>query len=56
MTNREFFEAVINANINDELTAFATTSIEKLDHTLLLGRQLRRKLSELLSVTLSWLS
>ena len=33
MTNREFFEAVINANINDELTAFATASIEKLDHT-----------------------
>lgn len=33
MTNREFFEAVINANINDELTAFATAGIEKLDHT-----------------------
>ena len=33
MTNREFYQAVINANINDELTAFATASIEKLDHT-----------------------
>ena len=33
MTNREFYQAVINTNINDELTAFATASIEKLDHT-----------------------
>lgn len=33
MTNREFYQAVINANINDELTAFATAGIEKLDHT-----------------------
>ena len=33
MTNREFYQAVIEANINDELTAFATAGIEKLDHT-----------------------
>ena len=33
MTNREFYQAVIDANINDELTAFATAGIEKLDHT-----------------------
>lgn len=33
MTNREFYQEIINANINDELTEFATASIEKLDHT-----------------------
>ena len=33
MISREFYQAVINANINDELTAFATAGIEKLDHT-----------------------
>ena len=33
MTNREFFEAVANAQINDELTTFATEAIEKLNHT-----------------------
>lgn len=32
MTNREFYQEVINANVNDELTAFATAGIEKLDH------------------------
>ena len=31
MTNREFFNAVINANVNDELTAHATAELEKLD-------------------------
>lgn len=31
MTNREFYNAVINASVNDELTAFATAAIEKLD-------------------------
>lgn len=31
MTNREFFEAIINANINDELTAHAKDAIQKLD-------------------------
>lgn len=31
MTNRDFFKAVINANINDDLTAFAKSAIEKLD-------------------------
>lgn len=31
MTNREFYEAIINANINDELTAFATEGIAKMD-------------------------
>ena len=33
MTNREFYEAVVNANINEELTAFAADAIAKLDHT-----------------------
>jgi hypothetical protein len=33
MTNREFYQEVINANINDELTDFATAGLEKLDHT-----------------------
>lgn len=33
MTNREFYEAVINANINEELTAKAQSLIEGLDHT-----------------------
>lgn len=33
MTNREFFEAIINVNINDELTAFAQAGIDKLDTT-----------------------
>lgn len=31
MTNREFFNAVINANVNDELTSHATAELEKLD-------------------------
>lgn len=31
MTNRDFFTAIRNANINDELTQFATEAIEKLD-------------------------
>lgn len=31
MTNREFYTAVIEANVNDELTAFATAAIEKMD-------------------------
>ena len=31
MTNREFFNAIINANVNDELTAHATAELEKLD-------------------------
>ena len=31
MTNRDFFNAVINANISDELTDFAKSEIEKLD-------------------------
>lgn len=31
MTNRDFYNAVITANINNELTAFATAEIEKLD-------------------------
>ena len=31
MTNREFFTAVINANINAEITDFATDAIRKLD-------------------------
>lgn len=31
MTNREFFNAVVTANISDELTAFAQEAIQKLD-------------------------
>lgn len=31
MTNREFFNAIINANVNDELTAHATAELGKLD-------------------------
>lgn len=31
MTNREFYTAVINANVNEEITAHAQTQIEKLD-------------------------
>lgn len=33
MTNREFLNAIIEANINEDLTAFAVAEIEKLDHT-----------------------
>lgn len=33
MTNREFYTAIVNANLNDELTTFAQTAIEKLDAT-----------------------
>lgn len=31
MTNREFFNAVVTANISDELTAFAREALQKLD-------------------------
>ena len=31
MTNREFYQAVINANIDDEMNAFAQELINKLD-------------------------
>ncbi len=31
MTNREFLNAIVSANISDELTAFATESLSKLD-------------------------
>lgn len=31
MTNREFFSAIIKANVNDELTKHATAELEKLD-------------------------
>lgn len=33
MTNREFLNAIVEANVNDELTAFAQAELEKLDHT-----------------------
>ena len=33
MTNREFYTAVIEANVNEDLTAYATAAIEKLDAT-----------------------
>ena len=32
MTNRDFYLAVISANISDELNQFALDSIAKLDH------------------------
>ena len=31
MTQREFFTAIVNANVSDELTAYAVSAIEKLD-------------------------
>jgi hypothetical protein len=31
MTQREFYEAIIEANVNEEITEFATKSIETLD-------------------------
>ena len=33
MTKREFYEAVINANVNDELTNYAREGLVALDHT-----------------------
>lgn len=33
MTNREFYEAIINANVNEDLTTFAQSALERLDHT-----------------------
>ena len=31
MTNREFFTAIVNSDLSDELKTFATEAIEKLD-------------------------
>jgi len=31
MTNRDFYKAVIEAEISDEITAYATAEVEKLD-------------------------
>ena len=31
MTQRDFYTAVVNANLNDEMTTFATEAIAKLD-------------------------
>lgn len=31
MTNRDFYNAVISANISDELTAYATNALAKMD-------------------------
>lgn len=33
MTNREFYNAVINANVNDEITEYATAALAKMDAT-----------------------
>lgn len=33
MTNRDFYNAIINGTINDEVIAHATASLEKLDAT-----------------------
>lgn len=38
MTTREFYQAVIDANISEELTAFAVAGVEKLDHALSLRK------------------
>lgn len=43
MTQREFYEKVITANVDDELTAFATAGIEKLDHTNTLRKEAAAK-------------
>lgn len=34
MTNRDFYTAVVNANISDEITAHASAAIEKMDAAL----------------------
>ena len=31
MTNREFYTAIVNSDLNDEMKAFATDAIAKLD-------------------------
>lgn len=33
MTNREFYNAIVNGTINDEVTAFAQAALEKMDAT-----------------------
>ena len=33
MTNREFYTAIANANVSEEITAYAISAIEKLDAT-----------------------
>lgn len=33
MTNREFYMAIIEANVNDDLSAYAQEAIERLDRT-----------------------
>ena len=33
MTNRDFYTAILNANVEDELKAFAQEALQKLDHT-----------------------
>lgn len=33
MTNRDFYTAILNANVEDELKAFAQDALQKLDHT-----------------------
>ena len=38
MKTREFYQAVIDANISEELNAFAAAGIEKLDHALSLRK------------------
>ena len=43
MTNREFYEAVVNANINEELTAHAQDALAKLDET---NAKRREKMAE----------
>lgn len=43
MTNREFYEAIVKANVNDELTAFAQTALEKLDNANLARKEAAAK-------------
>ena len=50
MTNREFFNAIINANVNEELTAHATAELEKLDKRNAQNEPIKAHLLEILAV------
>jgi predicted HTH transcriptional regulator len=43
MTNREFYNAVIEANVSNELTAFATAALEQMDSRLATRRSTESK-------------
>ena len=46
MTKREFYEAIVNANISDEITAFAADAIAKMDATNEKRRNKPKKVNE----------